>query len=194
MSQETQLPDWNEVEELLFETSKEAIKEFNQEHPDEVCSFFAYDVDVPYDTFRISFETITNSLRVAKEEAFETIELRKKSLNKHQIWRTAYRYLDQKSVTAYSPDVGYFLYHNYKIAKLDNWDIYYDNDSLPQNKQYEDDYLGGNIKIVLWKVIENLVESGDFELLNLASPFFVGYQFHSDALVTLRILNWPEPK
>lgn len=55
-----------------------------------------------------------------------------------------------------------------------------------------DDYAEGNTRIVLWRVIERLIESNAFGQLPLASPFRLGYQMHDDALTVLRILNWPQ--
>lgn len=37
-----QSPDWQEVETILFEKSKETIEQFAKKHPEVQCSFFAY--------------------------------------------------------------------------------------------------------------------------------------------------------
>ncbi len=55
----------------------------------------------------------------------------------------------------------------------------------------EDNYIDGNVQIVLWKAIERLIANEAFASLHLSAPFHVGYQLHTDSLVVLRVLNWP---
>jgi hypothetical protein len=50
----------------------------------------------------------------------------------------------------------------------------------------------GNAKMLVWKTIEKLIEEDVFKDVRKASPFYLGYQFHSDdgsdEIVVLRIL------
>jgi hypothetical protein len=67
-----------------------------------------------------------------------------------------------------------------------------ESDNYPQRQNnIEDDYIDGNVQIVLRKVIERLIAGEGFASLHLSSPFHADYQFHEKELVVLRILNWP---
>lgn len=66
------------------------------------------------------------------------------------------------------------------------------NESDFQSQVWEEGYLEGSTRLVFWKVLERLIDSGLFSHLHLSSPFRVGYQFHDQELIVLRILNWPK--
>src|SRR5207249_2904754 len=59
-------PNWKQSEEVLFQKGKEAILRFADEHPDEICSFFAIYSDFCYGDVAFTFDTLDNSLLQAK--------------------------------------------------------------------------------------------------------------------------------
>jgi|SRR5579885_3664274 hypothetical protein len=107
-------------------------------------------------------------------------------------WSIAHFILQTLRLTDYSPDMSYFTYPTY--AQLDFQELcdLSESDNYPQRQNnIEDDYIDGNVQIVLRKVIERLIAGEGFASLHLSSPFHADYQFHEKELVVLRILNWP---
>lgn len=63
-----QSPDWQAVETLLFEKSKEAIEQFVKEHTDLLCSFFASFANLLAGEFAICIDTQGYALQQAMKE------------------------------------------------------------------------------------------------------------------------------
>jgi len=185
--------NWQALEEQLFARSREAILRFAREYPEARCSFFAYDANPIYGEFLVSFETAEHSLQQAQENEQEAIKRRNQMLALPEAWRGATHFSTYPAVTEYSPDVGLFAHHMYDPIKVDELDELSASGAYPKGLETDDDYIEGNARIVLWKVIERLIASDAFSALALASPFRVGYQYHDDELIVLRILNWPHP-
>ena len=76
-----QFPDWQSLEERLFEQTSSVIRQFATEHSDVTCSFFAYDTDPGYGYFLPSFDTAENSLLQAQKNEQRAIEERAKMLS-----------------------------------------------------------------------------------------------------------------
>lgn len=190
-----QPPDWQEVEELLFEKGKEALLRFATEHSALKCSFFAYYTNPIAGEFKISFDTIQHALQQAREEELRTRQKRQKWWDSQYTpttaWHYARSYLDLPRLTDYSPEVGYFHFASHTTLTFENWTIFFDSDSYPERLPGIDDYLVGNTRVVLWKVIERLITEGTVFQMNLSPLFRLGYQFYDEELVVLRILNWP---
>ena len=184
--------DWQSLEDRLFEQSKALILQFAAEHPDVVCSFFAYDTNPAYGEFLPSFDSNENMLRIAKEDEQRAIAMREQTLGQEWSWRSAHYVLH--SVRDSSPDVGSFAYHIYAEIRFPELEKLSWSGNYPQTTyESEDDYINGNVRIVLWKVVERLIAVEAFAPLCLASPFRVGYQFHDDGyFIVLRLLNWPQ--
>lgn len=183
--------DWQHIEHHLFEESKRIISAFAREYPEIVCSFFAFDADPCYGYFHVCFDSYENSVQAAKQNEQEAIDRRKNMLQGTTAWKHAKYFSSDPRVTDYSPDVGYFAHHMYQEVSFQEMEDLGRSDDYPQREEHEDDYLEGNTRIVLWKVIERLIADHAFDQLHLTSPFRVGYQLHDQELVVLRILNWP---
>lgn len=184
--------DWQVLEERLFEQSCAVIKQFAEDHPDVICSFFAYDTDPGYGYFLLSFDTAENSLQQALKNEYWAIEERKKMLSQEWSWNSARSLSRVPPITDYSPDVGYFAYYMYAEIRFPELVEFKESEAYPQrSNEVEDDYLEGHVRVVLWKIIERLIASAIFSQLRLSSLFRVGYQFHEEDLLVLRILNWP---
>ncbi len=184
--------DWQSLEDRLFKQSKALILQFAAEHPDVLCSFFAYDTNPAYGEFLPSFDSYENMLRMAQEDEQRAIAEREQMLRQEWSWRSAHYMLH--SVSDSSPDVSDFAYHIYAEIRIDELEALSVSGTYPQkNHEAEDDYINGNVRIVLWKVVERLIAAEAFAPLHLASPFRVGYQFHDDGhFIVLRLLNWPQ--
>lgn len=189
---EPMLVNWLVIEDRLVALSDEAIARFGTEHPEEVCSFFAYDVDLPF--FLVSFDTPANAVHVAQRTEQEAIERRAKMLAPPTAWQGAEQFSLQPPVLDYSYSTGYFAYHAFGNVKIDELEDLEFAEEYPPREEWADDYAEGNTRIVLWRVIERLIERNAFRRLRLASPCRLGYQMHDHALTVLRILNWPHPQ
>jgi len=93
--------------------------------------------------------------------------------------------------TEYSLVVDYFHFAFYSYTTFADWTTFFDSESYPEQLPGEDDYLAGNTRIVLWKVLERLIQEQVLSQLNMAPLFRLGYQLYEKGLVVLRILNWP---
>lgn len=187
------LPDWQDIENRLYEFSKAGILRFAAEHSEAICSFFAYDAHPVYGEFNLCFDTPQNALESAKLNEKKAIKWRNELLQREEVWRHAASRLTFRKVIDYSPDVGSFAYPDFmELVFEELQEIGFDPD-YPESQDYEDDYANGNGQLVMWKVLERLIEDGVFSSLRLASPFRVGYKIHDGVeLVVLRILNWPQ--
>lgn len=181
--------DWQGIEDRLLAFSMDTIRRFASEHPKEVCSFFAYDVDLPF--FLPSFDTPENALRVAQQTEQNAIARRAKMLTLPTAWRGARHFSTSPPVLDYSYSTGHFAYHIFADIKIDELEDLQLAEDYPQDEA-ADDYAVGKTRIVLWRVIERLIDSGELRHLPLASPCRLGYQMHDNELTVLRILNWPQ--
>ncbi len=186
-----QAPDWQEVETTLFEKSKEAIERFAKEHPDVQCSFFAYSADPISGEFAISIDTPENALQQARKEELRVYQWRKGWLATPDASKYTHEYLKKPNSTDYTSIVDYFQFAFYEYFMFDGWTTFFDSDSYPESQPLEDDYLAGNVRIIIWKVFERLIQEQVFSQLNTTSFFRLGYYFHEEDLIVLRILNWP---
>lgn len=187
------LPNWQDIENRLYELSKAGIVRFAAEHPETTCSFFAFSANPVYGEFHLCFDTPENALECAQQHEHKATERRNRMLQGPEVWRHATSRLTLPRLTDYSPDVGLFAYYGFVelfFKELD--DLGFDED-YPESREYEDGYSNGNGQLVMWRVLERLIDEGVFSTLRLASPFRVGYQIHDGVeLVVLRILNWPQ--
>jgi hypothetical protein len=184
-------PDWQQVEERLFEESKAAILQFAVAHPDEVYAIFTYYSEPYCGCFTLFIDTLAHSLQVARYHEQNAIRRRKQMLNHEQMWTSAKYFSTQPPVRYHTPSVGSFATPFFASVQFEGWQEFADSDDYPKAEAWQDDYLEGNTRIVIWKVLERLIESGVFEQLLLASPFYLGYELHDEELVILRILHWP---
>lgn len=184
--------DWQAIEDRLFEGTQATIARFISEHPDVVCSFFAYDVDLDAGYFLPSFDTPENAIQQAQRQETWAIQTRNQMLNQVWSWRYARNPIQVPRVVSSSPDVDYFAYHMYTELHFPELVQLRERADYPsKNNVVENDYVEGNVYILLWKVVERLIADHAFDRLSLASPFSIGYQLHEDELRVLRILNWP---
>ena len=186
-----QAPNWQEVETILFEKGKEAIERFAKEHPDLLCSFFAYSGDPLSGEFAISIDTQEHALQQARKEELRVCQRRERVLHSPSAWRHAQTKIEFPHLTEYSPVVDYFHFAFYSYTTFADWTAFFDSENYPEQLPEEDDYLAGNTRIVLWKVLERLIQEQVLSQLNMAPLFRLGYHFHEKKLVVLRILNWP---
>lgn len=181
--------NWQEIEDRLFAFSSETIGRFAAEHAEEVCSFFAFDVDLP--SFLLSLDTPQNALQVAQRTEQEAIAERAKMLALPIAWRGARYFSTRPPVLDYSYSTDFFAYFNFADITIDEVEDLHFAEDYPQDES-ADDYAEGNTRVVLWRVIERLIDRDALGSLRLASPFRLGYQMHDDDLTVLRILNWPQ--
>ena len=184
--------DWQTIEDRLFEESQTTIVQFALEHPDVICSFFAYGVDLDAGYFLPSFDTPENSIRQAQRQEAWAIQSRNQMLNQDWSWRYASNTIKVPRLVGHSPGIDSFAYHMYAELYFSELVQLRENANYPsKNNEIENDYVDGNVYILLWKVVERLIASHAFDRLSLATPFLIGSEFHEDELRVLRILNWP---
>lgn len=184
--------DWQQMEDGLFQQSKQAIERFAYEHMQEQCSFLAYgwmgDED---NSVYLCIDTPEQAIHSAQQVEQDALIQRSKLMGLREAWRVASSWLTEPKIIDYAPSVELFKYDSYMHFRLDNWDELINQKPYPEHKKWEDDYLYGNMQLLFWKCIERLINEHVLDMLKLASPFRLGYQFHEEDIVVLRILNWP---
>jgi len=93
-------------------------------------------------------------------------------------------------VVDYAPHAGAFAYHVEPALEIEALKQLQSREDYPPTSESEDDYAQGNARVVIWRVVERLVEEDAFAQVQMAPPFRVGYQIDDDELVVLRILAW----
>lgn len=184
--------DWDASDQKLYQASIAAIERFAREHPnDEVCCFF-FDCDEPrYGHLFISFDTLENNIRSAKELERIAIENREKNLRGKLTWQWAEYQLTTPVLSPFNTDGGDFAFREFAEIQIAAW-VNLAQKGYPKGDENDDDYLESNVRLVLWRVTERLVADDAFAALKLASPFMVGYSIHDQEEVILRLLNWPK--
>jgi hypothetical protein len=187
--------NWSSIEEHLCQRSRDALLRFAREHPDAICSFFAYEFNPQSGEFFLHFDTYENALEAAQENERVARGRRYWKLRYEDCWRYASMNIKYPAMIDYGPETGAFAYPLYEMIRfgeLENLDLLVsEEEEFARRNETEDSYLEGNVYLVLWKVVERLIASDLFSPLHLASPFRVGFQFDVDSPVVLRILNWP---
>lgn len=186
-----QAPNWHQVEETLFEHGKAAIEQFAQEHPDELCSFFAYHSMPLAGQFAVCLDTYFHGIQEAMKYELDNIGQRQTYLKFKDSWRRASHYTEARRILEYTNDAELFHYAFYTEISFDGWSDFFDSEEYPQGRNDDEDYLTGNVCIVLWRVFERLIKAKIFQQLQMSTPFRVGYQFEDHGLVVMRLLNLP---
>ena len=185
------LPDWNEVEEKLYAESVAAIEAFAAQHPVEEVCYFAYDTDPQYGYILICFDTSENSVSEAKRSAERSIKLVEECFRHGWDWQMAKATMISAAELPFTNNSADFKYHGFWEVEFEGWEELAESEDYPVGDfEGADDYLEGNVALIFWKVFDRLIREGLFSGLRMASPFYVGYGFHDEDQVILRILNW----
>lgn len=185
-------PDWNKIEERLFKESGKAIDAFEKEHSDKQVCYFSFDSEPAYGYVLICFDTTDNSLRQARENEQQAVQRRKETLNDEWAWKWAKYQLSSPQILPFNNNAGDFMFQGFRKLEFPEWQAFRGSKDYPQCKEGEGDYLEGRVTICFWNVIERLIEEGKLQSLPMSSPFYLGYGFHDEDQVVLRILNCSE--
>jgi hypothetical protein len=185
------LVDWRDVEERLLAWSRGSLQRFVQDHPDAICSFVAYGYNTDAGLFQLALDTPDNALQEGQRTEREAIARRRSMLSPEWGWRAAAYFSVTPRVVDYAPHAGAFAYHVEPALAIDALRQLQSREDYPPSSESEDDYAQGNARVVIWRVVERLVEEDASAQVQMAPPFRVGYQIDDDELVVLRILAWP---
>ncbi len=185
--------DWQASDRKLHKASVAAIKRFVREHRGQaVCCFF-FDCDDPqYGHLSINLDTPENNVRAVKELEAYAIAARASNLRGKLTWEWAQHQLGTPALSPFNTDSGDFAFPEYAEVKFPAW-VRLSRKGYPKRAEHEDDYLKSNARLVMWRVVEQLVSEEAFARLTMASPFLIGYSIHDQEVVILRMLNWPRP-
>jgi hypothetical protein len=184
--------DWQSVEDQLYIHSRAEIKTFADAHMSETVSFFAFNSVYYEGYFQLCFDTLSNSLEIARRTEGHAIDRRMKMLSTDEAWRGAAYFITNPAVVDYAQETGDFIYCLPSGLLVNQIHDMFLGGNYPGGEEGNDDYIAGNTLIVLWKTVERLIAANAFADFKLASPFRVGCQLSGNPLVVLRILNWPE--
>jgi hypothetical protein len=186
-------PDFEDVESELVKESVSAIEEFVRRHPGEVVSAFAFDADPGAGYFGVCFDTRENCLSRARDDEKNDLERRALWWQKPDVWKRAMSVAWSTSIVDYNAYVGHFQYHLFHEVQFD-WRAFLDSPDYDRlNRGGEDGWVEAQLRKVLSRVFDRLVDANVFAKLTLASPFRLGYGYPGEPdLVVCRILNWPQ--
>lgn len=190
-----QSPNWEMVEETLFEKGKSIIEQFAQEHSNITCSFFACMADPFSGEFAFCFDTPENAAYEAMKRELSVLgqrQVARERLGRAEAWRYARAYT-MSSLPDYAPDVALFQYPLYTRLAF-NWREFSESEAYPEQQEGQDSYLEGHTRLIICEVMDRLIKERIFVHLHMTSPFRTGYQFHDEPLNVLRLLNWPAPE
>jgi hypothetical protein len=185
-------PNWKEAEDMLFANCVEAVTRFAEENPSRTCSFLAFDSEPCYGYVFISLDTPENALQEAKREQDYEVQNRVKQFSREGAWQSAHYYIAERPSLAHSHNTGAFEFEQYQRVDFEGWEEFVQGESYPEAEEQNKDYLANHTILIFWRVIERLIEEGVLNVLKLASPFRLGYNFHDGKLIVVRIINWPE--
>lgn len=185
--------NWHTVEERVYQWCLDGITQFAERHPGTACSFLAISYNTDAGLFQFSLDTPDNALREAQANERDAIERRRRMLAPEWGWRAATYFATDPRVVDYTPHPGAFAYQVGPVLELEALRHLQSQEGYPERNEHEDDYTQGNAVVVIWRVVERLVDAGAFAALCTAAPFRIGYLIDDEELVVLRILNWPMP-
>lgn len=184
-------PDWKKAEHLLTDASVETIKLFATENDKIECCHFAFDSEPCYGYVFLCFDTTANSLVSSKASESRLVERRLQMLAEEDSWRNANYFLNTPELVPFGDNTGDFEFASYREIKFPEWQVYAEDPDYPSKQENEDDYLEGNFRILVWRVVERLVRDNAFDCLKKSAPFLVSYGLHDQEQRIIRILNWP---
>jgi hypothetical protein len=180
------LEAWKALEEHLFEKSRQVLLRFTRANETTMrssCFAFYTALDDGFITF--NFDTLQSAWEAAQEHE-RAQRARMYALLQWEEPSHAANWLRTKmAVIEYNPDPTSFTFAAYDQMSFDLED-------LCDLATVEGDDLEGEMALLFWKVIEQLVKSGAFNQLSMTSPFRVGFAFHEQFLIVCRLLNWPQ--
>src|SRR5436305_1787510 len=140
-------PGWQQSEDTMFEESREVLRRFAQEHPDEVCSFFAYSVDAEYAGVGVHLDTPGNSLARAQAHQRYQVRLLNEHFARERGWESARYYV--ASPTSRIDDCN--LNHEFRheliaFIPLPPWEDYF-------NASEEAPELEGRVIVGIWRAV-----------------------------------------
>ena len=183
-------PDWMAIEEQVYDESLRDILAFAQTHQGVMLSCLAYHVVAYAGLLQLCFETPDHAVEIARRNEREAIMTRQRLLAPEYAWALASEVLRRFPITLCPHETGEFAYFvdtPIIIEGIDGVDFETEHPTLSQGAGA---YIDGHLQLVLWKVIDRLVAADAFNNLSISSPFAIGYQLHSDALVIARMVNW----
>ena len=115
----TNPPDWHKVEERLIDTSLLAISRFMAEHPNDLCSFFAFYSEPDVGLFGVCLDTHKNAIQTAMKNERQTFGRRQQLLKGPRPWSWAHSAIDIPRIVDYTPGVGRFAQVTYAESFFD---------------------------------------------------------------------------
>lgn len=186
-------PDWQRDEDALFDASLAAVARFQKDQPSIAVSAFGFDSEPCYGYALICFETPANALTVAMDREERGVKDRYEYFATDSSWKIAKDHLRRECIE-HSDSTGYFAFSQFAHVTFEGWESFAAAENYPKADNQSDlDYLEGHACLIFWRVIERLVDAGAFNRLNLWSPFRIGFNFHGERFLVVRMLNRRTP-
>lgn len=185
-------PDWESFDERLRSAAVAAIARFAREHAAEPVCFVGFDADPRGGYVLIAFDTPQHSVEAADEMQRFLVQDRLRNLVHPHAWRAARYHMTLGGLQPYMTEPATFKYPGFARVEFPEWPAVAADEGPRPDAAHVQGYLDGNVRLVVWRVVERLVADDAFADLKRASPFGVCYAVRNEEAAVLRVLNWPE--
>lgn len=184
--------DWDGFLEKLKSETRRAIGKFASENPNEEVCHFAYDTEPCYGYVLTCFNTSQASIKHVNEWHERNTKYCGELLN-NKTWRNcAYYQVKANRVLPYCDNAGDFEYQGFTEINFPEWESFANSEHYPEAPNHEDDYLESRVALIFWKGLQELADAGAFSKLRLATPTLLGFGFHDEEQIVVRMLNIPK--
>ena len=183
--------DWDGFLQRLKAETRQAIERFSAENPDKEVCYFAYDSEPCYGYVLTCFNSSESSVKYVRDWHDRSVRYCGERLAK-DAWRNcAYYQVKANAVLPFCDNTGDFDYQGFSDINFPEWESLAASEHYPQVASHEDDYLQSRVVLIFWRALQELADEGAFAKLKLASPTLLGFGFHDDDMVVVRMLNIP---
>jgi hypothetical protein len=184
---------WDVFLQRLLDASRAAIRRFAAEHPAGELCYFAFDSEPRYGYVLTCFNTSRANLQHVREWHDKRVAYRKELLSQ-SVWRDhAYYQVKANSVSPFCNNTGDFAYQDFAEVKFPEWQAFAESNDYPEASNDNDDYLQNRVALIFARALDTLAEEGSFSGLRLSSPTMLGFGFHDQDQLIVRMLNLPTP-
>jgi hypothetical protein len=184
--------DWDSFLERLVVQTKSAIDQFAAEHGDQEVCYFAYDSEPRYGYVLTCFNT-SSAARANVREQREYHTRYRRELMADPVWvNDACYQVRANSISPICNNTGDFAYQGFTEIAFPEWKEFAESAAYPEAGDNDEDYLQSRVSRLFSRATDQLVDSGAFWALRLATPMLMGSGFHDGGQHILDMLNLPE--
>lgn len=186
--EEVEEPDWKELEEELYAGCIDAIEDWAAQGKGPVAAFLLF-ADPPSSYVQICFDTPENFEEQRQEHREELLASRKAALEKPNTWRHARKLFSKSAYQLHS--TGYFSDVEFGLVDFgEGLAEFSRSKACPVAADEDGDgYVEAQIRMLLCRTLDRLVEREAFDKIRWDRGTQVGYEVHEEDPVVLHVLS-----